>query len=83
MLKILISQRTTETGLTSDCLDGLKDSVMPSFNINGVNKGHEPIIYIFFFLWRCGPTRARASSCLRFLYHAQLRITVGRTSLDE
>jgi len=49
MLKILISQRTTETGLTSDCLDGLKDSVMPSFNINGVNKGHEPIIYIFFF----------------------------------
>jgi len=33
--------------------------------------------------WHCGPTRAMASSFLRFLDHSQLRITVGRTSLDE
>ena len=25
----------------------------------------------FFFLWRCGPTQAMASSFLRFLDHAQ------------
>ena len=41
------------------------------------------IHYIFFFLWRCGPTRAMASSFLRFLDHTQRRITVGRTPLDE
>jgi len=35
------------------------------------------------FLWRCGPTRAMASSCLRILDHTQRNITVGRTSLDE
>jgi hypothetical protein len=31
------------------------------------------------FLWRCGPTRARASSFKRFLDHSQWRTTVGRT----
>ena len=36
-----------------------------------------------FFLWRYGPTRAMASSFLRFLDHMQRRITVGRTPLDE
>ena len=36
-----------------------------------------------FFLWRCGPTRAMASSFTRFLDHTQRRITVGRTPLDE
>jgi len=40
-------------------------------------------IYIFFFLWRCGPTRAMASSFLRVLDHTQRRITFGRTLLDE
>jgi len=33
-------------------------------------------------LWRCGPTRAMASSFLRFLDHTQRRTTVGRTPLD-
>jgi hypothetical protein len=33
--------------------------------------------------WRYGPTRAMASSFLRFLDHTQRRITVGRTPLDE
>ena len=37
----------------------------------------------FCFLWRCGPTRAMASSFLRFLDHTQRRTTVGRTPLDE
>jgi len=38
-------------------------------------------MYIF-FLWRCGPTRAIASSFLRFLDHTQRLITVSRTPLD-
>ena len=37
----------------------------------------------FFFLWRCGPTRAMASSFLRFLDHTQRHTTVGGTPLDE
>ena len=38
---------------------------------------------IYIFLWRCGPTRARASSFMRFLDHTQRRTTVDRTPLDE
>jgi len=38
---------------------------------------------LLFFPWRCGPTRAMASSFLRFLDHTQRRITVGRTPLNE
>ena len=38
--------------------------------------------FSFFFLWRCDPTRAMASSFLRFLDHTQRRIAVGRTPLD-
>ena len=34
-------------------------------------------------LWRCGPTRAMASSFLRFLDHTRRRTAVGRTPLDE
>ena len=55
----------------------------------GYYKIVTPIIFIdninseFFPLWRCGPTRAMASSFLRFLDHTQRRITIGRTSLDE
>ena len=41
------------------------------------------LYYPFFPLWRCGPTRARASSFLRFLDPTQRCITVGRTPLDE
>jgi len=37
----------------------------------------------FFFLCLCGPTRAMASSFLRFLDHTQRCVTVGRTPLDE
>ena len=40
-------------------------------------------LFLFCFLWRCGPTRAMASSFLRFLDHTRRRITVGRTPLDE
>ena len=35
-----------------------------------------------FFLWRCCPSRARASSFLRFLDHTQRYITISRTPLD-
>ena len=49
--------------------------------------GHNQIFFSFFFflffLWRCGPTRAMASSIMRFLDHTQRRTTVGRTPLDE
>jgi len=40
-------------------------------------------IYIYSLLWRCGPTRAMASSFLRFRDHTRRLITVGRTPLDE
>ena len=41
------------------------------------------IYFYLYFMWRCGPTRATASTFLRFLDHTQRRITVGRTPLDE
>jgi hypothetical protein len=34
-------------------------------------------------LWRDNPTRARATSFLRFADHTEWHITVGRTPLDE
>jgi hypothetical protein len=37
---------------------------------------------LFLFLWRCGPTRASASSFFRFLDRRR-RATVGKTPLDE
>jgi len=40
------------------------------------------IISVFFFLWRCDPTRVMVSF-LMFLDHTQRRTTVGRTPLDE
>ena len=56
-----------------------------------ITREHAAVIYkcvhpddgIFFFLWHYGPTRAMASSFLRFLDHTRWRITVGRTPLDE
>jgi len=41
------------------------------------------LLIFFFALWRCCPTRAMASSFLRFLDHTQRRNIVGRTPLDE
>ena len=38
-------------------------------------------IYIYIVLWRCGPSRAIASSFLTFLEHTQRRTTFGRTPL--
>jgi hypothetical protein len=38
--------------------------------------------YIF-FLWRCSPTRARASPFLRFLDHTKRRTTASRTPLSD
>jgi hypothetical protein len=36
-----------------------------------------------FCLWRCGPTRARAFSFMRFPDHTQRHTILGRTPLDE
>ena len=65
--------------------NNIKTAVVPvlhygiiSTHIFGIHK-----ITFFFFLWRCGPTRAVASSFFRFLDHTQRRTTVGRTLLDE
>ena len=41
-----------------------------------------PPVQFSFSLWCCAPTRAMASSFLRFLDHTQRLITVGRTPLD-
>ena len=38
---------------------------------------------LFFFLWHCCPTRATASSFLRFLHHPPWRITVGSWTSDQ
>ena len=38
---------------------------------------------IFFFLWRCSPTRIMTSSVFRFLDHTQRRTAVDRTPLEE
>jgi len=46
-------------------------------------RRNNPDTVCFCFMWRCGPTRAMASSLLRFLDHTQRRTTVGRTPLDE
>jgi hypothetical protein len=41
------------------------------------------LILTFYFLWRCGPTKAMASSFTRFLDHTQRRTIVGRTALNK
>jgi hypothetical protein len=38
---------------------------------------------VYFFLWRCGPTRAMASTFLGLLDHTQRRTIVSRTPLDK
>ena len=48
-----------------------------SYELNCFNR------FFKFFIWRCGPARARASSFTRFLDHTERRTTVGRTPLDE
>jgi len=41
------------------------------------------VFYFLFSLWRCCPTRARASSFLRLLDRTHWCTTVGRNPLDE
>jgi len=60
-----------------------RDIVPLVYNIFCVKSYKKCSTYWTFFLWRCGPARARASSFLRFLGHKQRRTTVGRTPLDE
>ena len=40
-------------------------------------------IFVFFFLWRCGPNAGHGRLILRFLDHTQRRTTVGKTHLDK
>ena len=40
------------------------------------------MLCLFVCFWRCGLTRAMASSFTRFLDHTQRRTTVGRTPMD-
>ena len=53
------------------------DSVTWFYSVPRIHSG------IFFFLWRCGPTRAMACSFLRFFDNTQRLITLGRTPLNE
>jgi len=46
---------------------------------NWIKTSVNTLFFFLSFLWRCGPTRAIASSFLRFLDHTQRRTTVGRT----
>ena len=62
----------------------IKYSYLQTKGLAGVLGEKQGYLQTFFFpLWRCSPTRAMASSFLRFLDHTQRRITVGRTPLDE
>ena len=54
-----------------------------SWRALGILQRLAPFCFFSPSLRRCGPTRAVASSFLRFLDHTQRRTTVGRTSLDE
>jgi len=54
---------------------------LTTLNVYSTHYDHHNTKY--FFLWRCGPTWAMASTFLRFLDHTQRRITVGRTPLEE
>ena len=54
---------------------------LTSWNLQGLFRPVMGLPLHFPFLWRWGPTRAMASSILRFLNHTQRRITVGSTPL--
>jgi len=61
-----------------------KQVILNQTRINGTLCENICTFLIIFFLWRCSPTWAKASSFLvRFLDHTQRRTTVGRTPLDE
>jgi len=63
---------------TTDC------SLQPSVEVmNTYSYAPSTLHVCYFFLWRCGPTRAMASSFMSFLDHTQRPTTVGRTPLDE
>ena len=50
------------------------------------NKAHYTVyvcVYIYFFLWCCGPTRVMASSFLKFIDHTRQHTKVSRTPPDE
>jgi hypothetical protein len=56
-----------------------------AFLKNGLCYNQEFLLHMmsFIFVWRNGPTRAKAASFFRFLHHTQWHVTVGRTPLHE
>jgi len=58
---------------------------LPPRPLHSVHQPHKAWnkYLIFFFPWRCGPTRTMASSFLRFLHHTRRRTTVRRTPVGE
>ena len=73
-------------GLVFLCFSRLPDDGIAAPKHVGVENLHELYFMIrmlpFIFIWRNGPTQARASSFTRFLDHIQWRATVARTPLD-
>jgi len=64
-------------------LEDLHIMLLSLFELRENKRREDPTFLSVCFLWRCCPTRAMASSFLRFQDHTQRRITVGRTPLDE
>ena len=65
----------------------LRNVIPKDFSVNKIFRGVARLSIRDFFLlllfWRCGPTRAVASSFMMFLDHTQRRTTIGRIPLDE
>jgi len=84
--KFMASPKSNNARVMSGAVERLAGQITARYanrNIFPLNFSRTSIYYYFLFLWRCGPTRAMASSFLRFLDHKQRRTTVGRTLLDE
>ena len=65
------------------CVRGLTSHKIVTLKYKYVSYKLSSCLFVFYFLWGCGPTRAMASSFLRFLDHTQRRIAVGMTPLGE
>jgi len=71
------------TGAENLAPTGIRSPAVQPVTSRYTTYANRPTFEILFFLWRCAPTRAMASSFLRFLDHTQQRTTVGRDPLDE
>ena len=60
-----------------------RKTIFNTQNLYEISSATVRIVIVIYFLWRCGPTRAMASTFLRFLDHTQRRNTVAKTPLYE